>query len=128
MASQFDFADFWELLKTENGIILACFIAGVLSLSYNDLKFPASAICCVLLFSVVISMFISALCPVDIRPHVAIALMIIAGFGFIVRLVNGEYSKAEETKPMFSLKITGTGSCQDDTNTKTYVVKKKNEK
>jgi hypothetical protein len=76
-------------------------------------------ICCVLLFAVIIGNIIVAICPTEIRPHVAIALMIVAGLGAIVRLVNGDHFGED---PMFSIKI--GGSCCDEEIEKQKKIKK----
>lgn len=79
-------SEFWNLLKTDNGVILACFIAGALSLTRDDFAAPALAIICILVCAILIGTIIAIICPYEIRPYVAITIIVVAVLGAPLRL------------------------------------------
>lgn len=101
----------WNLMKSDNGIILACFIAGVLSLNVEDLKNPICVILCILICSVILGGIIASICPDELKPYVASILIAIAGIGAAYRLIAGD--PEQKRPPIFSFEYR---NC--DTNTK----------
>ncbi|VBB18569.1 hypothetical protein YASMINEVIRUS_1032 [Yasminevirus sp. GU-2018] len=104
-----DPTDLYNLLKTENGVVLVCFLSGLMSMSVADIKNPICPVICILIFAVLAGMIISALCPTEIRPYVAMALLVVSGFGLLVRLFKGE-DKQAVTTPNFVFSY--TNSCE----------------
>lgn len=76
----------WDLMKTDNGIILACFVAGVLSLSPEDLQNPVCSVLCILICAILIGGLIASICPEELKPYVASILIGAAGIGLIYRV------------------------------------------
>lgn len=96
----------WELMKTENGIILACFFANILSISIEDLK-NTDVVCtilCSLFCSVILGGIIASICPKDIKPYIAITLIVVSGFGAVYRMLEG--GSKNKKSPFFSVKYT----------------------
>lgn len=102
-----DQTNFLKLLETEKGIILACFISGVLSMSFEAYKAPLCPIIIILICAILAGTIISILCPIELNYYVAIALIFAASFGFVLRLwllqVNCDCADSNSTNLTFPL-------------------------
>lgn len=82
--------DIWELLKTKNGMVLAFFIAGIFSMNSKDLQNIPCTIICILICAMIFAMIILIICPDDLRPYIASALIALSIISLIYRTLIDE--------------------------------------
>jgi len=80
--------NFWDMMKTENGMILAIFVSFLLGMNSKDLENNTfCAVFCSLICAVILGLVILGICPPDLRPYVAIAFLVLSGVSFCYRML-----------------------------------------
>ena len=98
--------NFWDMMKTENGMILAIFISLLLGMNSKDLENNTfCAVFCSLICAVILGLVILGICPPDLRPYVAIAFLVLSGVSFVYRML---FVDCKPTRGNFSFYVEQT--------------------
>lgn len=101
--------NFWDMMKTENGMILAIFISLLLAMNTKDLENFFCTVFCALICAVILGFVILGICPPGLRPYVAIAFIIVAGVSLGYRMF---FTDHKSTQGIFQFYVgPSTGPC-----------------